>query len=184
MAIDGVSLIDLHPPGEVVAAYYDVATAMEGRDRRINEARERATAKLKAADAGARRIVTTARAGLTEKVLRAEGETIKFLDLSRARRGLSEEGLAETLDSIEQILRGTSVAEIDRRRRQSAALSDFRYFWEVLGKALSGREMILVDSDRVHGQRNLFLVDPELLRPTLPMAFPPERRPRGLPEDQ
>src|SRR5690606_32600994 len=35
---EGVTLHDVHPPQEVVAAYHEVARAMELRDRLINEA--------------------------------------------------------------------------------------------------------------------------------------------------
>jgi Cu+-exporting ATPase len=184
IVIDGVSLIDLHPPSEVVDAYYEVAKAMEERDRKVNEAQARATEKLKKADAESRRNVTAARAAFTERVLEAEAETARFVELSRARRGLPS-GVSDMLDDIELTLRGVPAEEIERRRRAAVALSDFRYFWDVVGKSLMGREMVLVDSDRVRGQRNLFLVDPEILRPTLQMFMPNDPRARqGLSEER
>jgi P-type Cu+ transporter len=190
IAVEGISLIDLHPPAEVVPAYYGVASAMENRDRQINLAKKSAIEKLKSAEAQARRIVTQAAAARTEKLLDANAETTKFLDLSRARRGVSGTKLDETLDDIEELLRGTAPADLERRRderrQQAIALTDFRYFWEVVGKSLEGREIVLVDSDNVRGQRNLFLVNPELLRPaaapilqpTVPL--PPTNRPARL----
>ena len=190
IAIEGISLIDLHPPAEVVPAYYNVASAMENRDQQINLAKKSAIEKVKTAEAQAHRIVTQAAAARTEKVLVAEGETAKFLDLSRARRGVSGDRLDETLDDIDELLRGTPAADLERRRderrKQTIALTDFRYFWEVVGKALEGREIILVDSDNVHGQRNLFLVNPELLRPAASPILqptppiPPANRPARL----
>ena len=190
IAVEGISLIDLHPPAEVVPAYYGVASAMENRDRQINLAKKSAIEKLKSADAQAHRIVTQAAAARTEKLLDAEGETSKFLDLSRARRGVFGTKLDETLDDIDELLRGTSPADLERRRderrRQAIALTDFRYFWEVVGKALEGREIVLVDSDNVRGQRNLFLVNPELLRPAAApilqpvVPIPPANRPARL----
>jgi P-type Cu+ transporter len=166
IAVEGISLIDIHPPLAVVKAYHAVASAMENRDQQINEAKKSAIEKMKTADAEAHRIVTRAAAARTEKLLEAEGETAKFLDLSRARRG--DKGAD------------------DVHRRQAMQLTDFRYFWEVVGKALEGREIILVDSDNVHGQRNLFLVDPELLRPAAApivqpvVPIPPSNRPPRL----
>ncbi len=184
--IEGLSLLDLHPPAEVVEAYYDVAKAMENRDKRINEAQERATTKHKAAQAQGETILVQAKASATEKTTAAAGETLRFLQRSQARRGLSEQQeMNLALDGVELVLRGTSPAEAekqiaDRRRTLIAAqvaLSDFRTFWDVVGRTLSGRSLILVDSDNVRGQRNLFLVDPELLRPSivLPNRVPPTR---------
>ena len=65
IAFDGVSLVDLHPPQDVASAYYEVAQAMEARDRRINEAQERATAKLKGTEAEATKILAQARAPIS-----------------------------------------------------------------------------------------------------------------------
>ena len=186
--IEGVSLIDLHPPGEVVAEYYEVAKAMEERDRRVNSAEAEAIANLKAADAQARKIVSDAKAAANEKVKQAEAETVRFLQRSRARRQLSpHQETVLLLRSVDAILRGASQADADRElaeaRRaliaQQTALGDFRDFWEMLAKSLSGRQMILIDSDRVPGQRNLFLIDPELLRPNMPIFLPPPRGPSG-----
>src|SRR5262249_27246718 len=39
IALDGLSLHDLHPPQEVVGAYHEVTQAMQGRDKDINQAR-------------------------------------------------------------------------------------------------------------------------------------------------
>jgi Cu+-exporting ATPase len=149
--LQDVSLIDLHPPAEVVDAYYQVATAMEGRDRRINEAQTEATKKLKDADAEAERLRAEARASAVSKVLEARAETSRFLELSATRKSTSGD----------------------------AALTDFRIFWETVARALTGREMVLVDSDQVRGQRNLLLVDPALLRPTFPIMLPPDNELRS-----
>jgi Cu+-exporting ATPase len=187
--LEGLSLIDLHPPAEVVAAYYAVAEAMEERDRRINKAQELATAQRKAALADSDRIIARANAAAAEKTLAAAGETLRFLDRSAARRGLSEQQeMLLTLDAIELLLRGVPSDAADKqiagRRRQTIAaqiaLSDFRTFWDTVGNALAGRSMILVDSDKVPGHRNLFLVDPDLLRPSIIM---PSRMPPTRPEE-
>lgn len=79
IAIDGVSIVDLHPPGEVVEAYYDVAKAMERRDQRINEAEEQATRKKRAADADVVKILTQANAARAEKIQEAERDRQRFL---------------------------------------------------------------------------------------------------------
>ena len=109
----GVSLLDLHPPQDVVQSYYDVAQAMENRDRRINEAQEGATAKLKEADAAAQRLVAQARAAKTEKVLRAAGEKEWFLGRSQARSQLSwSQDLLLVMEQTEALLGGTPAFEL------------------------------------------------------------------------
>ncbi len=184
--IEGLSLLDLHPPTEVVEAYYNVAKSMENRDKTINEAEDRATAKRKAAQAQGEKIAVRAKASATEKTTAAAAATLRFQQRSEARRSLSQQQEMDLLlDGIELLLRGPSaeVAEkqlAERRRKLIAdqiALSDFRTFWDVIGQTLSGRSLILVDSDNVRGQRNLFLIDPELFRPSymLPSRVPPTR---------
>jgi heavy metal translocating P-type ATPase len=181
--LEGLSLLDLHPPGEVVEAYYRVADAMEGRDRRINEAEERAIARRKAAQADTEKIVAGAKASATEKVATAAGDAVRFIERSKARRGLTDQQeLTLSLDAAELALQGLSTVEIDLRiaeRRgkliaSQAALTDFRTFWDTIGQAFSGRPLVLIDSDRVPGQRNLFLIDPDLMRPVMP--FLPQKK--------
>lgn len=179
--LEGLSLRDLHPPAEVVEAYYGVAKAMEDRDRDVNRAQERSIAKHKAAQADAEKIAQNARASAVERTLAAAAEKMRFQDRSGARRQLSDaQEMTLTLDAIEAGLRGVPAVEVEKQiaqRRQQlidrqATLSDFRTFWDTIGQALSNRGLILVDSDKVGGQRNLFLIDPEVLRPNLPMLLP------------
>lgn len=146
--LEGLSLLDLHPPVDVVSAYDDVAKAMEERDQKVNVALGKAAEKLKKAAADAAGVQARARAAGLEKVKGAEGDFERF----RARSGA---------------------------RGVAPALSDFRIFWDTVGRALEGRDMILVDSDRIKGQRNLFLVDPDQFRTPVPMFLPSERPPRA-----
>jgi hypothetical protein len=88
-------------------------------------------------------------------------------------------------DQIEAVLGGTTLEQAkqetatrrQRLRAGQAALTDFRIFWDNVGKALAGREIILIDSDKLHGRRQLFLIDPEQLRQPVPMFLPPDRNP-------
>ena len=57
----------------------------------------------------------------------------------------------------------------------SPALMKFALYWDAIGNALSGREMLLIDSDKVAGRRNLMLFDPELFRVPFPVPVPQER---------
>jgi membrane protease subunit HflK len=185
--LESLSLLDLHPPGEVVEAYYDVAKAMERRDKFVNQAQEVAIKWNKAAQAEGEKILSQAKAAAAEKTYAAAAETRKFLDQSRARRELSEhQELQLALDTAGMTLRGENPEVIektigDRRKKlvaNQATLTDFRTFWETIGQALSGRSMVLVDSDNVRGQRNLFLIDPDVFRPMIPfMKTAPPTRP-------
>jgi Cu+-exporting ATPase len=190
IAFDGVSIIDLHPPGEVVDSYYEVAKAMERRDQRINEAFEQATVKLKRAEADSTRILAQSRSALLEKVQQAEADWIRFDALDQPRRELGfDSELTLAIDAAEGVLRGRSPveAEQERQRRRAsmrsrqAALTDFRLYWESLGRSLQGRELILVDADKLNVRRNLFLVDPDALRLPMPAWLTPDRIPRVAP---
>lgn len=94
------------------------------------------------------------------------------------------------LEGVAGVLGGASSDKVDKalsERRtawimEQKALTDFRYFWDSVGRALGGREMVLVDSDTIRGQRNLFFVDPELLRPSIVM--PPTRSIPRLPKEE
>ena len=68
LALDGLTVHDLHPPAEVVDAYHAVARAMEDRDRQINDADADATRTRRAAEAAALGTVRTADAQAAEKV--------------------------------------------------------------------------------------------------------------------
>jgi Cu+-exporting ATPase len=140
---DGFSLHDLHPPQEVVPAYHDVTKAMEVRDRLVNEAQAEAIRKHADAKAQALRLVRQAEAAARDKVRLAEAARDAFLARQRVRAQGSDQ----------------------------ASLTDFRLYWDALGRALAGRDKVLIDSDRVPGRRQLFLFDPEPLRAPLPGMF-------------
>jgi Cu+-exporting ATPase len=183
---DSIAIVDLHPPSEVVDAYYEVARAMERRDQRINAARAKATKMEKAALADSARIVAEARAESAEKVKQAEGETAAFLAYQRARNTLDivqERRLA--VAAVDAVLAGRPADEVEKEWRanrtqrlaQQAALADFRLYWETAAKSLAGRDLVLIDADNVRGQRQLMLFDPDQLRVPIPMMLPPGRAP-------
>ena len=106
---DSIAVVDLHPPAEVVDAYYEVAKAMERRDQRVNAATEKATRRLKAALADAAQIEARARAtGLETKKL-AEGERARFLSQQRARRGCTSVVYRQFCNPHRRV--GNSIAE-------------------------------------------------------------------------
>ncbi|MBI3411941.1 MAG: cation-translocating P-type ATPase family protein [Planctomycetes bacterium] len=147
VGIEDVAILSLHPPADVVGAYYEVAKAVEAREQRRNEAEKSALLLLKQAEADGNRIVSAAKAAYTEKLSEAAGDRDRFLARSKVRG-------------------------------QDAPLSDFRIFWDGVSKALAGRDMVLIDADKIHGQRNLMLFDPDVFRPP-PVILPPRGIPKG-----
>jgi len=180
--IVGLSLLDLHPPAEVVGEYYEVAKAMEDRDRSINEAQKDAIKKIKGAEADGIRKLAVARAVKTERVTEARREYARFAALVKARSELSfGTELALRMDSLDAVLKGQESPSmeafhkrVERYRALQPSLVDFRIFWDGVSKALVGRDLVLIDSDKVPGQRTFMLIDPESLRPP-PIFFPQER---------
>ena len=97
---------------------------------------------------------------------------------------LKQEGVL-LLEALELSLQDRPPEEVERAYlrgreeavKQQAALTDFRLYWEMLAAALSGREKVIVDADKVPGRRHLFLVPLEPFR----MMFPAMPPPRGEP---
>jgi Cu+-exporting ATPase len=183
---DGLSLHDLHPPREVVQAYYEVTKAMEQHDRMINQAHAEAQTKVRAAEAEQHKVVLQARAARTEKIMQAKADQTRFLTFSAARKRLDfDQEWRLLLGALEALQNGTPAADAyaayRRRRRETlalqAALMDFRLFWDALARALTGRDLVLVDADRVPGRRHLLLFDPEQFRVPVPVIMPQDRTP-------
>ncbi len=140
--LDGLALHDLHPPQEVVPAYYEVTRAMEARDREINQARAtvlyksrdlaqsalllqqaekdggRLDLSLTEADALALQTVRRAEAARTEQVTAAEAGRDVFLARNSARAELSQE--AECLLALD------AVGEVRSGKAPTAAYQDYR----------------------------------------------------------
>jgi Cu+-exporting ATPase len=178
--VDGLALHDLHPPQEVVSAYYEVTKAMEDRDRMINNAQADSHRKIQSAESEKRQLVLQAEAAGNEKVMQARAELNSFVARSDARRRLD-------FDQEWQLFRqalggnGMSTDEYSRLREdlmvKQGTLTDFRLFWEALSQALTGRELMLIDADRLPGRRHLLLFDPSQFRVPVPIFVPPDRNP-------
>jgi P-type Cu+ transporter len=187
--IDGLSVHDLHPPGDVVPAYQDVARSMEARDRLINEAEADTIRRQRTAQAEALGIERSALAASREAVAAATGSQAAFLALEKTRNQLDlptqillllQAGLQAWKDRTPT----PAFSYYQRQRAEllhaQASLTDFRLYWTALTQALSGRDKILLDTDRLPGRRNLFLVDPDQFRSTITMPAVTERpRARG-----
>jgi regulator of protease activity HflC (stomatin/prohibitin superfamily) len=202
--LDGLSLHDLHPPQEVVPAYHEVTRAMEARDRQINQAEAEvrynsrtleqsaqrwqesgpAELALNEAEALALQTVRQAEASRLEKVKEAEASRDVFLARLWARGELdwwTEARLFREAVTATPVGKSPGEAGTEyRQRRQEylarqAALTDFRLYWNALGRSLGGRDKMVIDADQVPGRRHLLLLDPEPFRPVLPQLTAPRK---------
>jgi Cu+-exporting ATPase len=180
VSLEGLSIHDLHPPQDVVEAYHKVTQAMERRDTVINEAHAAALRSQRDADAKQMEIVRQAEAAATEKVLLAGALRDAFLVRQQARVELSEEEeWALLYEAYDDLVAGKNPSDAwrayDRQRATAVAgqtaVADFRLFWDALGQALKERDKILIDADKVPGHRQLWLFEPDGIRP--PILAPP-----------
>jgi Cu+-exporting ATPase len=190
--IDGLSLHDLHPPQEVVGAYHEVTKAMEAHDKRVNEAQAEKITRKAEQEGKSLQTIRQAQAARTEKVELADARGAAFLARHRARTQLTlSQEWRLMQDSWLALEDGQAPSEVVRdytvRREQivavQAALIDFRLYWEALSAALTGREKIVIDADKVPGRRTLWMVPIEPFRFPLPGMMPSERSPRGNREE-
>jgi Cu+-exporting ATPase len=188
--VEGLSLHDLHPPQEVVPAYHDVARAMEAASRLINDAQASALSRKRDAQANAQKLVRQAQAVKHARVAQEEATQAAFLARLAQRNQLSSQEEAHLLgQAFLALWRGQPAAAVwrhyDRARRDrlslQAALTDFRLYWDALGRALSGRDKVIIDADHVPGRRHLLFLDPEFRVPVpavMPQRGPTPRNPR------
>ena len=79
--IIAVQLQDIEPPKEVIAAFKDVASAKEDKNRFINEAEAYRNEIIPKARAEAASMILNAEAYQTEEYQKAQGETARFLKI-------------------------------------------------------------------------------------------------------
>jgi Cu+-exporting ATPase len=178
--VDGFTLHDLHPPTEVVSSYHAVARAIQERDRTVNEAEADALRTRRRADEDADRTVRRAFSEAHRQVEDAKALRDAFAAWHKARTELAPEEEAMLKAEREKRLKaGENPADVDRdlADRKSKILAERRYFLETrlatraVVDAFRQRDKILIDAGDLPGKRQLFLLDPDLLR--LP-AFGPK----------
>jgi len=107
-----VKLQDVHPPGEVKAAFEAVASAKETRERLVNEALGKYNQEIPRAKGEAEKIIRQAEAYAVERIRRAEGDANRFLARLREYRKAKQvtkdrlylETMREILPDIEKIV--------------------------------------------------------------------------------
>jgi Cu+-exporting ATPase len=157
VAVDGLTVHDLHPPADVVSAYHDVARAIQARDEQVNRAEAQATQLRAQAAEEATRELADAEAGKVEKLEAARAGRDSFLYWHKLRTDLPPDEVSMYPDEASR------QAALEKRKR----LTESRLAWEVLVEVLRGRDKVIIDADAPRGRRHLYLVDPEFLRPTL-----------------
>jgi Cu+-exporting ATPase len=183
MGIDlqGLDLHDLHPPQDVVAAYHNVTRAMEKRDQLVNEAEEKVLRDERRQQADGIKQVREAEAEGLRKVRLAQAQRAAFEARYQARTHLT---LAEEWrlfrTAWQEMSKGRPAATVGeeylRRRNDALAqqvlLTDFRLYWDALSDALTNREKIIIDAEKVPGRRSLWLIPLDQLRLPMPGLMP------------
>lgn len=168
--LEGITIHDLHPPQDVVAAYHAVAEAIQKRDKTVNEATAEASRVVSRAADEKVRVVAVATAEKTKKVSEAEAARDVFVRWHVARTTLT----AEEEKSV-----GNDPAKRAELLAVKRYLTELRLSLDASVATLKGRDKILIDADKLPGTRKLFLLDPDLMPKTPPLAFP-----RSGPMDQ
>ncbi len=189
ITIKGISIGDLHPPQEVVPAYHEVARAIQLRDQQVNNAKADAIRKVRLAQESSLQMIRTAEAKSHEKIAQAQADRDNFLawHLYRSELTSEEENRLKALMAKWQ-QDGFNIQEIQSRRIQERLLmlqtkqnlSESQLMWTMLTSVLKNRDKIIIDADNLPGKRQLFLVDPNSLRPNL--LLPPDSLKQAMPE--
>jgi len=190
---DGVDLHDLHPPPEVVQSYYDVTIAKERYNRAINDAKARATEQERGASAKVLVITREGTVARTKKKLQAERDRDVFRAWSEARRTipLSVE-IQHAAWSALGYLGGNEDAKVAVARwevgraalvRAYATLIDFRLYTETFTRALAGRDLTLIDAEKVRVQGNLWFFETDPFRFMIPPFLGPGARGQPRPDE-
>lgn len=104
VSVQAVQLQDVNPPEAVVAAFKDVASAKEDREKLINQAESYRNDIIPKAKGEAAQIVNQAKGYAQARLTRAEGEADRFVKLlkeyNQARDVISKRIYLETMEEI------------------------------------------------------------------------------------
>lgn len=182
-----LNLLDLHPPQPVVAAYRDVADALEEKQQRINLADSYYSSQLLKA-VGESAFLVLESEGAALRTALGEGQAGRALisdDLwqrlvtadAAGRRLLSGEAARATLEAQQRAVRRTEAARGQRARfdsllrafAASRSLTVSQMYWRAIEQVLRGRDLTIIDP-AAQGRRHL-LLSPED-RPGDPVPLP------------
>jgi Cu+-exporting ATPase len=165
--IDGVVIHDLHPPLAVAKDFYRLAKALQEREQLRH--RGNATAALLESRAKENEVasVDQSKREAIQVVEDARADSADLLGWQQARLRLSPSQEAELLLGLV----GGNAADYWRRRAEMLAarrsLIDFGMTWDALGSVLRTRDKIVIDAEQVRGRVQLYVIDPDLIRPAM-----------------
>jgi Cu+-exporting ATPase len=186
ITFDGFSLHDLHPPPKVVPAYYEVAKAMEEHDQVQMEAEAVALKLTRDAQAEYLDKIRQTAAESAVRIHQAEADARAFLAWVNVRKTLSfDQEWNLWLAFIDEVQAGKPIAQAsenyDKKRADLIALQGeivkTQLYWQTIGSALAGRDMLLVDAQKIGGRRQLILFDMDQFRLPIPIVMPQDRNP-------
>ncbi len=203
--LTGMSLLDVHPPIDVVPSYRDVADAMEMQQKLVNDAQayyarnvleaagEDAIRLLSGSGNDVRSAPTSTTGGVSDWTLDDE-LWAKLTAEENGESALSGEAAAKLHAAHHQSARQVQSAIGEAARfdlllgahRAHPPLSQTQMYWDTVERVLSARPLMIIDP-QVAAKQNLFLVDPERFGAgggaLLPQFQPEEEQPLvGKPE--
>jgi regulator of protease activity HflC (stomatin/prohibitin superfamily) len=117
LEILSVKLQDVHPPLEVVEAFRDVASALEEKSTRINEAEGYLREQLPLARGQSRARILSAEGYARTRVDKSRGDSARFVERELAyRRAPDVTALRLYLESIEKVLPNKSKYIVDAKK--------------------------------------------------------------------
>lgn len=123
VTITAVQLQDVKPPGEVAAAFQEVASAREERERIINVSRGYERETIPTAEGEAQRMILEAEAYKEARVAEAHGEVARFVALMREYNASPEvTRIRLYLEAMEELLPKLRITVID----ESASLVNLK----------------------------------------------------------
>lgn len=171
--ITGVSLLDVHPPRQVVTAYRRVADALELKEQLINEAEAYYAKTLLSAagESAIRQLAKTASDDETAEIsdwhldndawraLVSESDDASMLLSGEAAARLH----AARQKQADRLLRAEAAAKrfssLQAQHSKYALLTEQTLFFDAVTNALRNRPLTILDT-KLKGRRNLLLLDP------------------------
>ncbi len=177
--INGVVIHDMHPVLAVARDYYRLAKALQEREQQRHKAN--ATADLIKSRALEDKIVTLdgSLRNANEQVEDARAATADLRGWQLARQRLSAVQQWDLFERFVISIKAGASPSAALHRWQSEhdgllstrrALIDFNLAWNAIAAVLQSRDKIIVDAEQVRGKLQLFVIDPDLIRPA--MLFP------------
>ncbi|GBD35266.1 Copper-exporting P-type ATPase A [bacterium HR36] len=182
VVVDAVAVQDLHPPPEIVDAYYDVTRALLERNRRIVEAHREAEASISAAKVEASKLVAQAEADRHSTIQRARAEAQAIVELENSIRLVGVRDMTWPTwpvgDSAHPLGLAANLYWANLNNHHDPALNwsltRLRRMLELAGQALAGKPRLIRDP-QLKGRLHVL---PDVFRPRIVLpgeAFPPRR---------